>query len=164
MPYAIDIENELEVPTLPEAEIRAAIAWVLTRENAHPDASVLAVFTNDDQVQMLNAKFREIDAPTDILSFPAEPLDDALRAEMLAEGEAEDLNHLGDLVIAYPYTERQAAREGHALRDALLLTVIHGTLHLLGHDHDTPDRLAQMWAVQAEGLRAFNINISVPTE
>jgi probable rRNA maturation factor len=100
-----------------------------------------------------------VDAPTDILSFPAEPLPDL-------PPELADLNdeppYLGDLIIAYPYTRRQAEDSGHALEDELVLLVIHGTLHLLGYDHDTPDNEERMWSAQAELLAEAGVSIQVP--
>ncbi|MFN8564627.1 MAG: rRNA maturation RNase YbeY [Anaerolineae bacterium] len=67
-------------------------------------------------------------------------------------------NYLGDLVIAYPYAAAQAQREGHALDDSLALLVVHGTLHLLGYDHDTPEHRAHMWAAQELALLALGIS------
>lgn len=62
---------------------------------------------------------------------------------------------LGDLIIAYPYAARQAARYGHSLAAELQLLVVHGCLHLLGYDHDTPERQAEMWRVQGEILASL---------
>jgi probable rRNA maturation factor len=56
--------------------------------------------------------------------------------------------YLGDIIIALPYTQRQAERIGKPLRDELRLLAIHGTLHLLGYDHAAPDEEAAMWAKQ----------------
>jgi probable rRNA maturation factor len=61
---------------------------------------------------------------------------------------AEMDRHLGDVVIAYPYAERQAQRFGNSLAAELRLLAIHGTLHLLGYDHATSDEEEAMWAEQ----------------
>jgi probable rRNA maturation factor len=108
------------------------------------------VITDDDKIQQLNRQFRGVDSPTDVLSFPDEPV----------PGEAEP--YLGDLVLSLPYIQRQAAAEGHTLSDELVLGVVHGTLHLLGYDHDTPDNQNRMWAKQAEALLELGVNIIVP--
>ncbi|MCC6564927.1 MAG: rRNA maturation RNase YbeY, partial [Chloroflexi bacterium] len=92
------------------------------------------------------------DSVTDVLTFPAYPLPDDIVQEM------DEPPYLGDLVIAYPYTCAQAERLGHSPADSLSLLVVHGTLHLLGHDHDTPERRAAMWDVQANALRALSIS------
>lgn len=57
-------------------------------------------------------------------------------------------NYLGDIIIALPYTRRQAATLGRRLRDELRLLTVHGVLHLLGYDHAEPDEEASMWARQ----------------
>ena len=58
--------------------------------------------------------------------------------------------------------KRQAEAEGHSWQDEMTLTVVHGTLHLLGYDHDTVENQARMWAVQAEALAALEVPIVVP--
>ncbi|MEO1646460.1 MAG: rRNA maturation RNase YbeY, partial [Chloroflexota bacterium] len=66
-----------------------------------------------------------------------------------------------DLIIAFPYTQAQAKRLGHDINDTLALLVIHGTLHLLGYDHDTPENRAEMWSVQANTLSAMGISDAI---
>jgi probable rRNA maturation factor len=100
----------------------------------------------------VNRQFRGIDAPTDVLSFPAD--------EPPIEIDDEP-PYLGDLIIAYPYASEQAARQGHTLSDSLSLLVVHGTLHLLGYDHDTPEHRAEMWAAQDAALTALGISTAI---
>lgn len=154
------IENDLEFPIDADRLTRAVIE-VLKQEDAAPEASVSVVFTSDEEVAQLNREFRGVDAPTDVLSFPSEPLPEALLDEIYG-GDVPDeddieADYLGDMVIAYPYAAVQAAREGHALNDSLDLLVVHGTLHLLGYDHDTPQNRAEMWAAQEKALIALGI-------
>jgi probable rRNA maturation factor len=108
------------------------------------------VITDDDEIQQMNRQYRGVDAPTDVLSFPNEPL------------PGEDEPYLGDLILSLPYIQRQAEAETHTLSDELSLAVIHGTLHLLGYDHDTPAHQDSMWERQAEALRALDVDIVVP--
>jgi probable rRNA maturation factor len=69
--------------------------------------------------------------------------------------------YLGDIVISLPRARHQASAAGHSLNDELQLLVVHGVLHLLGHDHDTPNRKKKMWAVQDEILRNLGVRIDV---
>jgi probable rRNA maturation factor len=94
-----------------------------------------------------------VDAPTDVLSFPAD--------QPLIPDEEDPEPYLGDLVLALPYIQRQAQSEAHSLDDELILAVIHGTLHLLGYDHDSAENQAEMWAVQSEALQTLGVAISV---
>ncbi|MCU0488418.1 MAG: rRNA maturation RNase YbeY [Anaerolineales bacterium] len=95
-----------------------------TLENAQfqENAELTVVLTDDAQVHELNRQYREVDAPTDVLSFPA------------GETDPDSGNlYLGDIVISIERAEAQARAEGHSLEDELRLLVVHGVLHLLGH-------------------------------
>ncbi len=148
MTFTVDIQNE-DAFLLDAARLEQAAAVVLTRHNAQPETAMSVVITSDDAVAELNRQHRGIDAPTDVLSFPA----DEPPIELPDEPP-----YLGDLIIAYPYAAAQAAREQHALNDSLALLVVHGTLHLLGFDHDTDAHRANMWAAQAEVLTELGIS------
>lgn len=149
MSFEIDVQNEANFPV--EAHhLQHAAKTVLMQHDVAADSALTVVITTNEAVQALNLQHRKIDAPTDVLSFPADPL-----PPELAEDEAP---YLGDLVIAFPYAKAQAEREKHVLMDSLALLVVHGTLHLLGYDHDTPEKRAEMWAEQAKALKALGID------
>lgn len=116
------------------------------------DAGLSIYIAPDAYVQGLNEEFRGIDAVTDVLSFPAEPLPPEL-------GEPP---YLGDLILAYPYTIAQAQAANHHPSDEFGLLVVHGILHLLGYDHNTAESQRIMWTKQAEILAFLNIPIIVP--
>ncbi len=145
----IDIQNEHQY-TINPAHLRKAIQTVINRHELDSASGVTVVFTTDKAVHALNKQHRNVDAPTDILSFPAEALPPELQ-----EDEAP---YLGDLIVAYPYASSQAEKLNHALDDSLALLVIHGTLHLLGYNHDTPDNRANMWAEQSAALKSMAID------
>ncbi|MAS35651.1 MAG: rRNA maturation RNase YbeY [Anaerolineaceae bacterium] len=127
-------------------------AQVVLDQEAASDAGLTIVITDDAAVAALNRQYRGVDAPTDVLSFPAdEPMVD----------EPDGPPYLGDLIIAYPYAQAQAAREAHDLADSLALLVAHGTLHLLGYDHDTAARRAEMWAAQDTALTTLRIPLEI---
>lgn len=150
--YAINLMVQVEMAhSIPEARLAAAIRWLLSRENALPESGLSVVLVGDEAVRALNREYRGIDRPTDVLSFPAE-----------AGESPDDAGYLGDLVIAAPYLARQAEAEGHTFGDELLLAVIHGTLHLLGYDHDSLASQETMWTIQAEALAAAGVPIVVP--
>lgn len=106
---------------------------------------------DDAFVQHHNRIYRGQDAPTDVLSFAIQegpPLQAGL-PEALAVELASDL---GDLLLAFPYAARQARRFGHSLAAELQLLVVHGTLHLLGFDHDSEEGRTAMWREQTRVL------------
>jgi probable rRNA maturation factor len=84
---------------------------------------VTVLLTTDAAIRKLNRQFRHKDKATDVLSFPAE----GIGAEKIA----------GDLAISVPTALRQAINHGHALTCELKILILHGLLHLAGHDHES---------------------------
>lgn len=147
MTYEIDIQNDASF-AVGESRLREAALAALGHEGAAEGSALTIVITTNEEVAALNRQYRGIDAPTDILSFPADEPPVVIPDEP---------PYLGDLIIAFPYASAQAEREGHVLDDSLALLVVHGCLHLLGYDHDTPEARAGMWAIQEAVLSGLNI-------
>jgi probable rRNA maturation factor len=102
-------------------------------------------------LQELNRRYLEIDAPTDVLSFPA--------GELNPESGA---IYLGDIAISYQRAQAQAALAGHPIEAELQLLVVHGVLHLLGYDHIESSEKAAMWEIQDQVLAALGSSIRSP--
>jgi len=147
---------EIEVPeawqSLVDVELlKQAASCMLAAEKSEGDITI--IITDDEEVAALNEQFLGKEGPTDVLSFPAvdEESDFVLPPEEVAA------SYLGDIIIALPFTQRQAERFGRPLNDELALLVIHGTLHLLGYDHGTPAEKAEMWQKQNAVLSGLGI-------
>ena len=152
MTYTVDIQNEAGYDVNVE-QLQAAACTVLSaHETAPANSSLTVVIIHDETVAALNRQFRGVDAPTDVLTFLAE-------TPPVTIPDAPP--YLGDLVIAYPYAAAQAEREGHDLHDSLALLVVHGTLHLLGYDHDTAENRAVMWQAQDAVLCQLGISPAI---
>ncbi len=149
--FDLNIQVTVGARDLPLVRIEQAVTRVLIEHDVAPGTGLSIVITDDEEVRRMNREFRAVDAPTDVLSFPSDPMP-------VPEIEP----YLGDLILGLPYIERQAAVEGHSVSDELVLAVTHGTLHLLGYDHDTVQHQAKMWAVQEGLLRAAGVAITVP--
>ena len=139
----------------------AAAARATLRACGRNAFSLSILVVEDDELWRYNRFYRQQDAPTDVLSFAVQEgsqlsaeMPDALAAELDAE--------LGDLLLAFPYASRQAERYGHSLAAELQLLVVHGTLHLLGYDHDTETRQAEMWRKQTEILDSLTTEDLTP--
>lgn len=131
-------------------DLARVVAATLLAEN-QPDGEVTVVVTSDEAVAELNQQYRDVAEPTDVLSFPAQdPTPGFVTAPEMAA-------YLGDIMIALPFTQRQATALGRSLRDELRLLVVHGTLHLLGYDHADPEEEAAMWARQDAILATFAV-------
>jgi probable rRNA maturation factor len=122
--------------------VRHVALTVLQAEAAPPEAVLSVVITDDGEIQSLNQQFRGIDAPTDVLAFANEPTDQTF---VTAPDEPP---YLGDVIISFPRARVQAATVGHHIDKELRLLIVHGVLHLLGYDHETPQEKNRMWARQ----------------
>lgn len=154
-----NIEIQIDAPyadRIDAANLNLVITHLLTTVN-QPDATLTLVITSDEAVQTLNRDYRGVDAPTDVLSFAAQESapDTPALADLPPELAAELRSCLGDVIIAYPYADRQAALYQNSVQAELRLLAVHGVLHLLGYDHATPDEEAAMWARQTAVLAPF---------
>lgn len=153
-----NIEVTVEAPawhaavTDPDQHCRRIVAAVLAREPALADraAEVSVLLTDDGQVRELNRDYRGKDKATNVLSFPAE--------EELGAGLPPGFPLLlGDIVVALETTAREAEAEGKSVRDHLAHLLVHGTLHLLGHDHEDDAQAERMEALEVELLAALGV-------
>lgn len=106
---------------------------------------------DDEQSRAFNRHYRGKDAPTNVLSFPA----DAMDGVHYPEGVSMPL--LGDLLLCAPVIAREAAAQGKPLRDHYAHLTVHGVLHLLGWDHEDPDDAEAMEALEREVLAGLGI-------
>ena len=138
----IDVQTELDcLPADAEELIRRAVSQALTNNGASGDVCVL--ITDAEEIQRLNASYRNIDRVTDVLTFPA------------WEGDAilcPPDGYLGDIAICFERAEEQAGEYGHSLERELAFLSVHGALHLLGYDHMQPDDEKKMFSKQDEIL------------
>lgn len=138
------------VPANLDGLLRETAEAALRHQGAPPQAELSLVLGDDAQLRDLNYRHLGIDAPTDVLSFPAEATDPESGAP-----------YLGDVVISVERAAKQALRAGHSLEAELQLLVVHGVLHLLGHDHADPEPKAAMWAAQADILHDLGVELDL---
>lgn len=132
----INIDLQLDLPVDP-ALLEKAAAHTLSYTRAGIDQELTLVIGDDALLQQYNRQYLGVDAPTDVLSFPAEYTDPDTQA-----------HYLGDILISLPRAQQQAAAGGQPLAEELQLLVVHGVLHLLGHDHASSDDAGRMQAAQ----------------
>ncbi|HEX6268620.1 MAG TPA: rRNA maturation RNase YbeY [Anaerolineales bacterium] len=139
------IHIDSEIP-FSEDLLRQAANAALIHQSESPDSELTIVLTDDARVQQLNRDYLGIDAPTDVLSFPASEADPETGAR-----------YFGDILISIPRARAQADAAGHPLDAEVQLLVVHGVLHLLGHDHAQTEEKARMWKAQAEILEGLGL-------
>lgn len=134
--YEIEVRVDTRLPDAPpdmKERIRRAVELCLESEGAEP-CEVAVTLSGDDFLRELNKTYRGIDSPTDVLSFPLDLGDDLELGGASLPPEA--ARHLGDVVVSLERAKAQAEEYGHSLERELAFLVVHGTLHLLGFDHE----------------------------
>ena len=126
------------------ARLRAAARAALKHQQAPMPGALTIVVADDATLHQLNCEFLGEDRPTDVLSFPSG------EADSEAGGR-----YFGDIALSLPTARAQARTAGHPLGAELQLLVVHGVLHLLGHDHANKEEQARMWQAQAEILETL---------
>jgi probable rRNA maturation factor len=134
-------------PDFLDIELLESAARTTLEQQSAPDDDITIVLTDDDQLRELNLDYLGIDAPTDVLSFPASESDPETGAR-----------YLGDILISVHRAAQQAQAAGHSLQAEAQLLVVHGTLHLLGHNHADAEQKARMWVAQAEVLKRLGLS------
>jgi probable rRNA maturation factor len=147
-----------------EVALEAMVALtrsVLEAEGARNGAEVSLLFVDEPTIAELNARFLGREGPTDVLSFPLddEPLGPGRQPDAGGTGPGEPIEDeppelLGDVVVCPKVASANAARDGVTYDDELALLVVHGTLHLLGWDHEADDEATAMEARERELLLA----------
>ncbi len=151
--FAIDIDQRSPLWTAAGFDIEKTVynAAAKALEFAgfdHPAAEISIVLTDDDFIRTLNRDYRGKDKATNVLSFPQ------------LDGNGPALPGpvtLGDIVIAFETVRTEAEDSGKGLHDHFVHMIVHGTLHLLGHDHEQDDEAAVMEALEIEILLALGV-------
>lgn len=121
---------------------------------APPCYEISVKYAEDEEVQALNAAYRNKDKATNVLSFPMLPVDLLDAAALTDDGEI----LLGDIVLARGVCAAEAVEKGISLEAHATHLVVHGVLHLLGHDHDLSDADAeQMEAMETRALASLGL-------
>lgn len=143
------IEN-VSLPSIEMGKIlRNTAIETLKYEKHAQDVDLSIVIDDDKHMNELNKRFRDIDSTTDVLSFQANEIDPDSK-----------ILYIGDIIISLEQAARQAEKLNHPIIDELQLLTVHGTLHLLGHDHSEVDEKNKMWDSQKSILTSLGVNIA----
>ncbi len=113
--------------------VRRAVDATLGFENYENDCEVSVTFTDNQQIHQLNREYRNVDNPTDVLSFPLIDYE----GEVAEPDADEPCISLGDIVISLEKAAEQADTYGHSFEREVAFLTVHSMLHLLGYDHET---------------------------
>ncbi len=141
-----------------EKAVDAAVKFATIPALADPPVpvSVSVKLSDNKEVHALNLEWREKDKPTNVLSFPM--LDDEeIGALLVGKHEAPEIM-LGDIILAYGVCQAEAAEKNIAIADHATHLVIHGMLHLLGHDHIDEQEAEAMEALEVKALASMGLH------
>ncbi len=129
--------------------VEKAVGAALREANVDAEAGseLSVVFSDDAHIRMLNSGWRGKDKPTNVLSFPAFPTKPGEKLPPM----------LGDIVLAAETVAREAKLEGKPLDHHITHLVVHGVLHLLGHDHEDEREAEKMEALERAALARLAI-------
>lgn len=155
-------EGELKLELPCEELAQTVIAAALDYEECPYEAEVNLLLTTNDEIQKMNADFREIDRATDVLSFPMVDYKEPGKFDFLED--ADEYFHpesgelmLGDIVISKEKVISQAEEYGHSQKREYAFLIAHSMLHLMGYDHMEEEERFCMEAKQKEILERLNI-------
>ena len=154
-------DNAEDVTTISVTAINATLRHFKNYQNAW----VTVMITDDEHIRELNRNFMGHDTPTDVLAFNedsgwnegAPP--DSLKTpghDFLARG---DLQRLGDIAVSLPQVKRQAIQANKHWHEELTMLVIHGLLHLLGYNHETPEQASKMFSLTSDIIHSLTDTI-----
>ncbi|MFF2481986.1 rRNA maturation RNase YbeY [Paenibacillus sp. NPDC058071] len=164
MSLQLDWSNEQDKLDIPEEWIARLEQLLQLAGEAEglTDGEVTLTFTDNEQIHQLNRDYRNIDRPTDVLSFAmldegTEELD--IIFEVDSEEEADPISGmLGDIVISVEKAKEQSEDYGHSLEREIGFLFVHGFLHLLGYDHEDEPGEAEMTAKQEAVLQKAGLS------
>ena len=137
MSHKISVTGEkkgINNPTL-AALLRRTVKAALAAEQVECDCEVNILLTDDEGIQAVNRDMRDIDRPTDVLSFPMFDLVPGEHPDEMDADPATGLVPLGDMCISVERARAQAEEYGHSFQREICYLCVHSVLHLLGYDH-----------------------------
>ena len=145
---ANDTNKDLDLDLIRQ-RAEKTIEEVLRVENFTENAEISLSIVDMETIHRLNKEYRDVDRPTDVLSFPMD--------EEGYDNEGNPLFLLGDIVICLDVAENQAKDFGHSLEREMMYLICHSTLHLLGYDHIEEDDKLEMRSREKEVMKNLGV-------
>jgi len=156
MTLLIDNRTDFELTDEIKEMLERVCLKSLQYEEFNEDCEISLSIVTNDEIHDINKQFRNIDSPTDVLSFPQLTFEEGEEADVNENGEIV----LGDIIISIDRAKEQAEEYGHSLKRELAFLSVHSMLHLMGYDHMVPEEEEDMFRRQKEIL----IEAGIPRE
>ncbi|HIW25351.1 MAG TPA: rRNA maturation RNase YbeY [Firmicutes bacterium] len=153
MTLLTDNRTDFEISGEIMEAVEKACLETLKYEEFDEDCEISLSFVTNEEIHQINRQFRNVDAPTDVLSFPQLTFEEGEEADVNENGEIV----LGDIIISVERAKEQAEEYGHGLKREIAFLTVHSMLHLLGYDHMEKDEEEDMFRRQKEILEIAGI-------
>jgi len=159
----IEYETEIELNLPYEDIIKSVINESIDYEKCPYEVEVNVILTDNREIHQINKDHRDVDSPTDVLSFPMVDYENPSDFEGIEDKTEDYFNPdtgelmLGDIVISVEKVIEQAQEYGHSIKRELAFLVAHSMMHLFGYDHMVPEEATIMEAKQNEVLNKLSI-------
>ena len=127
---------------VPDKEMISLLDYGIEYMELNPECEISLSFVDVQEMEELHIKWMQEDGPTDVLSFPMDDL------EIPAEGKTAEPGILGDIILCPEFAHKQAMEASNTFEAEMDMLLVHGVLHLLGHDHQEPEEHAVMFGMQ----------------
>ena len=149
MTLLIDNRSNYELSDEMKSVFEKVCMESLVYEEFDTDCEISLSLVNDEEIHEINKQFRNIDRPTDVLSFPQLTFEEGEEADVNENGEIV----LGDIIISVDKAKEQAEEFGHSMKREMAFLAVHSMLHLMGYDHMVDEERKVMEAKQEEILK-----------
>lgn len=163
MSLTIEEETTVDFDFSYQELAKQVIDFTIEHEKFPYEAEVNLTLTDNEGIHEINKMYRDIDRPTDVLSFPMLSYETAGDFSGLEDAYDDNFNPdtgeimLGDIIISVPKVHEQAKEYGHSDKREYAFLIVHSMLHLFGYDHMTPKEAAFMEQKQRDILEELNI-------
>jgi probable rRNA maturation factor len=138
--------DEINVNSIVENTVATVLSEIGIKKN---NIEICFLFTNDEEIKVLNNTYRGINKATNVLSFPMSKIDD--------DGNCENPIILGSIAFAYQTIKRESKEQNKLLEKHMRHLIVHSVLHLLGYDHVQQTETATMEALEVKILKKLNV-------
>lgn len=162
MTITVETETEVDFPFDYEELARRVITFTTDHENFPFEAEINLLLVDNEAIHRINREYRQIDRPTDVLSFPLLSYEEAGNFDAVEDCD-DNFNPdtgevmLGDIIISVDKVKEQAEAYGHSEMREFAFLIVHSMLHLFGYDHMEPEEAAFMENKQKQILKELNI-------
>jgi len=150
--YYENAQEKIQIPSQLEKKLQQAFNEAAKFYKLGEKTAVSLTIVTDEEIHLLNKNYRDVDRPTDVLSFALD------EGEEPKEIDGPDEHLLGDVIISAETAKQQGDEYGHGLEREIIYLAVHGLLHLLGYDHMTEEDKTEMRREEEKILRVIKLS------